>query len=89
MALDCFCICHLYLPHLGVMPMKNSKLMPGMGRDSTDKYSSLKRLLMAAFNEMSAQAGEHLFSSVTLLMKYDGSLPVSDMSFDDIVKRSL
>ena len=71
--------------HLGVMPRNISKLMPGMGRDKTDRYSSLKRLLMTPLRDISAQRNEKPFSSDMLLMKYSGSLPVSDMSFEDIV----
>ena len=36
----------LFFPNLGVMPMNISKLMPGMGRDNTERYSSSNRLLM-------------------------------------------
>ena len=69
--------------------MKNSKFIPGIGRESTERYSSLKRLLIVPFNERSAQRNEKSFSSEILLIKYSGSLPVSEISFDDIVNRSL
>ena len=68
--------------------MNISKLIPGIGRESTDKYSSLNRLFIVPFNDRSAQLSEKPFSRVMLLMKYSGSLPVSVMSFDDMVKRS-
>ena len=71
--------------HFGVMPMNISKLMPGMGRDSTDKYSSLKRLFIVPFSDSSAHLNTNTFSSEMFDMKYGGSLPVSDMSFDDMV----
>lgn len=57
------------LYHLGVMPTKNSKLMPGMGRESTERYSSSKRLLMLPFSERSAQLNEKSVSSDRLLIK--------------------
>ena len=68
------------LPHFGVMPKKISKFIPGIGRESTDRYSSLKRLFMEPFRERSAQRVENVFSNVILLMKYSGSVPVSMMS---------
>ena len=68
------------LPHLGVMPKKISKFIPGIGRESTDRYSSSKRLFMEPFKDMSAQRGENDFSNVMLLMKYSGNVPVSIMS---------
>ena len=68
--------------------MNISKLIPGIGRESTDRYSSLNRLLIVPFNDISAQLNDNTFSSEILLMKYGGSLPVSDISFDDMVKRS-
>lgn len=74
--------------HLGVMPMNISKLMPGIGRDSTDRYSSLKRLLTVPLSERSAHLTESTFSSEMFDIKYGGSLPESDMSFDDMVYRS-
>ena len=77
-----------FLPHFGVMPIKNSKFIPGIGRERTERYSSLKRLLTAPFSEISAQLNDSPFSRVILLIKYGGSFPVRDMSFDDIVKRS-
>ena len=71
--------------HLGVMPTNISKLMSGIGRDKTDRYSSLKRLFMVPFSERSAHLNDSTFSSEMFDMKYGGSLPVSDMSFDDMV----
>lgn len=58
-----------FFPHLGVMPIKNSKLIPGIGRDNTERYSSSKRLLTVPFKDKSAQRSENPFSRVTLLMK--------------------
>ena len=55
--------------HLGVIPIKNSKLILGMGRESTDKYSSLNKLLMAPFNDKSAHLVVTPLSRVRLLMK--------------------
>ena len=71
--------------HLGVMPMNISKLIPGIGRDKTDRYSSLKRLFIVPFSERSAHLNTNTFSSDMFDMKYGGSLPVSDISFDDMV----
>lgn len=56
-----------------------------MGRDNTERYSSLKRLFIVPFNDRSAHLNDKPFSKVTLLIKYGGSFPVSDMSFEDIV----
>ena len=58
-----------FLPHLGVIPIKNSKLIPGIGRDNTERYSSSKRLLTVPFKDKSAQRSENPFSRVTLLMR--------------------
>lgn len=74
--------------HLGVIPINISKLMPGIGRDNTDRYSSSNRLFIVPFSEMSAHLNDCTFSSVILLMKYGGNLPVRETSFDDIVYRS-
>ena len=71
------------------MLMKNSKFIPGIGRESTERYSSLNRLLTAPFSESSAHFNEIPFSKVRLFMKYGGSLPVKETSFDDMVWRSL
>ena len=57
------------LYHLGVMPTKNSKLMPGMGRESTERYSSSKRLFIVPFSDKSAQRKRKSFSSEMLLIK--------------------
>ena len=81
--------CHLAkVYHFGVMPMKIPKLMPGIGRDKTERYSSLKRLFIVPLSERSAHLKWRLFSMAMLLIKYGGSFPVSDRSFDDIVNRS-
>ena len=53
--------------------MKNSKFMRGIGRDSTETYSSLKRLLICPLSESSAQGSEKRFSSVRSFMKYGAS----------------
>ncbi len=50
-----------FLPHLGVIPIKNSKLIPGIGRDNTERYSSSKRLLTVPFKDKSAQRSENPF----------------------------
>ena len=68
--------------------MNTSKLIPGIGRDNTERYSSLKRLFIEPFNDMSAHLNDKPFSSVMLLIKYEGSFPVRDISFEDIVYRS-
>ena len=49
--------------------MNISKLMPGIGRDRTERYSSLKRLLIVPFSERSAQRSDSSFSSEMLLIK--------------------
>ncbi len=55
-------------PHFGRMPMKNSAFMRGIGRPSTDRYSSLKRLLTVAFSVRSAHPNAISRSSDTLLI---------------------
>ena len=75
--------------HLGVMPRNISKLIPGIGRESTERYSSSKRLFIDPLSEMSAHLNTNTFSSEMLLIKYSGSLPESVMSLLDIVNRSL
>ena len=55
-------------PHFGRMPMKNSAFMRGMGLPSTDRYSSLKRLLTVAFSVRSAHPNAISRSSDTLLI---------------------
>ncbi len=55
-------------PHFGRMPMKNSAFMRGMGRPSTDRYSSLKRLLTVAFSVRSAHPNAISRSNDTLLI---------------------
>ena len=55
-------------PHFGRMPMKNSAFMRGMGRPSTDRYSSLKRLLTVAFSVRSDHPNAISRSSDTLLI---------------------
>ena len=74
--------------NFGVIPKNTSKLIPGIGRDNTERYSSLKRLLTAPLIEMSAHLYDMVFSNAILLIKYSGSLPVSVTSLDDIVYRS-
>ena len=51
------------------MPMKNSKFIPGMGLDKTERYSSLNKLLMTPFNDKSAHWVVTPLSRVRLLMK--------------------
>ena len=77
-----------YLLHLGVIPTNISKFIPGIGRDRTDRYSSSKRLFIEPLSEKSHQLNVKFFSSVMLLIKYSGSLPVRVISLLDIVKRS-
>ena len=55
--------------HLGVIPKNSWKLMPGIGRESTDIYSSLKRLFILNFMEISDHENFRSFSMVILLMK--------------------
>ena len=71
------------------MPIKNSKLILGIGRDKTERYSSLNKLLTAPFNDSSTPFKELPLSRVKLLIKYSGSLPVNEMSFDVMVWRLL
>lgn len=52
---------YFVFPNLGVMPMNISKLMPGMGRDNTERYSSSNRLLMLPFSDRSAHRKESCF----------------------------
>ena len=56
--------------NFGVIPKNTSKLIPGIGRDKTERYSSLKRLLTAPLIEKSAHLHETVFSKEILLMKY-------------------
>ena len=56
--------------NFGVIPKNTSKLIPGIGRESTERYSSLKRLLTAPFIEKSAHLHETVFSNAILLIKY-------------------
>ena len=56
--------------NFGVIPKNTSKLIPGIGRDKTERYSSLKRLLTAPLIENSALLHETVFSKEILLMKY-------------------
>ena len=70
------------------MPMKISKFMPGIGRESTERYSSLNRLLTAPLSDRSAHLSDTVRSSDMLLIKYGGSLPVRLKSLELIVKRS-
>ena len=57
------------LPNLGVMPMKKETLSRGMGRESTDSYSSLSRLWMQPLSENDAHLQSSPFSSERSLMK--------------------
>ena len=52
----------------GVMLMKNSKLILGIGLDSTDRYSSLNKLFITPFKDNSACFNETCRSNVRLLM---------------------
>ena len=52
----------------GVIPIKNSTLMPGIGRDNTERYSSLNKLFTAPFSDNSAHFNETPRSSVMLLI---------------------
>ena len=79
-------VCNFY--HLGVMPIKNSKLMPGIGRESTERYSSFSRLFTAPLSDRSAHLSDTVRSRDMLLIKYGGSFPVRLMSLELMVKRS-
>lgn len=59
----------LFFPHLGRMSRNISKFIPGMGRPSTETYSSSKRFLTAALTEKSAQRADNSFSSVTSFIR--------------------
>ena len=74
--------------HLGRIPTNISKLIPGIGCDKVEIYSSLKRLLTMPLREREAQEKLNCFSSSMLFIKYGGSLPVRDMSLLDMVYRS-
>ena len=74
-----------YRRKLGVMEMNISKLIPGIGRERTDRYSSLKRLLMVPLMESSAQRRDIVRSKEMLLMKYGGKVPESERSLEDMV----
>lgn len=58
-----------FFPHLGRMSRNISKFIPGIGRPSTETYSSSKRFLTAALAEKSAQRAENSFSSVTSFIR--------------------
>ena len=75
--------------HFGVMPMNISKLIPGIGRARTERYSSLKRLLIVPLSDRSAHLNERLFSRERLFIKYGGRVPERVMSLLDIVYRVL
>ena len=53
----------------GVMERNISKLIPGMGRESTERYSSLKRLLTAPLIDRSAHLNVNPFSREMFDMK--------------------
>ena len=53
----------------GVIDRNISKLMPGIGLESTDRYSSLKRLFTAPLMEKSAHLKAKDFSSEILDIK--------------------
>ena len=57
-----------FFPHLGLTLMKNSQFMRGMGRERTERYSSLKRLLIVALSERSARRNAKPFSSERLFI---------------------
>lgn len=83
-------LCIIYrLDHFGVIPIKNSQFILGIGRERTERYSSLKRLLIVPLTDTSAHLNEKLFSREMLLIKYGVRRPVSVMSLLDIVYRSL
>ena len=71
------------------MPINISKFMPGIGRDSTDRYSSSNRLFTEPFRLRSAHERLIFFSRDMLLIKYGGRVPVRDMSLLDMVNRVL
>ena len=55
-------------PYLRLIPRNISKLIPGMGRERTERYSSLKRLFTHPFTFMSAHLNANCFSTVRLLI---------------------
>ena len=67
------------------MPTKNSKFIPGIGRDSTVTYRSLKRFLTASESDRSAHLKHSPFDKVTSFMKYGGTEPEIAVSLLDIV----
>jgi hypothetical protein len=75
--------------HFGVIDRNISKLIPGIGRARTERYSSLKRLLIVPLSDRSAHLNERLFSRERLFIKYGGRVPERVMSLLDIVYRVL
>ena len=66
---------YFFLPHLGRMSRKISKFKRGMGRASTERYSSLSRFLTAALTEKSAHGTAKSFSTDISFIKYGGTYP--------------
>ena len=62
-----------FFRNLGVMPMNISKLMPGMGRDNTERYSSSNRLLMLPFSDRSAPSERELFFQCHVIHEVRGA----------------
>lgn len=61
--------------HLGVIPTKISKLTPGIGRDSTDRYSSLKILFIEPFKDKSSHLNDVFFFYRNVTHKISGQFP--------------
>ena len=64
-----FRVVHIITYKRGVKLTKNSKFIPGIGLERTERYSSLNKLLTAPFNDHSAHFVEKPLSRVILLMK--------------------
>ena len=60
--------CYFRLPQRGLMSRNTSKFMRGIGRESTDWYSSFNRFLTESFTEKYAQLNVKSFSSEASLM---------------------
>jgi len=56
--------------------MKISKLIPGIGRDKTERYSSSNRLLIDPLSDRSAQRNEKPFSNVNAMLFSTGVAPI-------------
>ena len=57
--------------------MNSSKLMPGMGRESTGEVIFIEKVVDSEFQLHVHRFEKEVFSKETLLMKYSGRCPVS------------